>query len=56
MNFLTCHLFGVFASYFDFAAFSRLAFPAPTRRKTFETAAERSSLEAKLSALTDWPI
>jgi hypothetical protein len=44
MNFLTCHLFGVFASYFDFAAFSRLAFPAPTRRKTFKTAAERSSL------------
>jgi hypothetical protein len=37
--------FGVFASYFDFAAFSRHAFPAPTRRKTktFETAAERSS-------------
>jgi hypothetical protein len=31
MNFLTFHLFGVFASYFDFATFSRLAFPAPTR-------------------------
>jgi hypothetical protein len=44
MNFLTCHIFGVFASYFHFAAFSRLAFPAPTRRKTFKTAAERSSL------------
>jgi hypothetical protein len=30
---------------FDFAAFSRLAFPPPTRRKTFETAAERSSFQ-----------
>jgi hypothetical protein len=48
IHFLTCHLFGVFASYFDFAAFSRLAFPAPTRRKTFETAAERSSLNVVL--------
>jgi hypothetical protein len=44
MNFLTCHLFGVFASYFEFAAFSRLAIPCANRRKTFETAAERSSL------------
>jgi hypothetical protein len=30
MNFSTLHLFGVFASYFEFAAFSRHAFPVPT--------------------------
>jgi hypothetical protein len=51
MKFLTCHLFGVFASYFDFAAFSRLAFPAPTRRKTFKTAAEHSSFRHSKKSL-----
>jgi hypothetical protein len=45
MNFLTCHIFGIFALYFEFAAFSRLAFPAPNWRKAFESAAERSSLK-----------
>jgi hypothetical protein len=43
MNYLTCHIFTVFASYFDFAAFSSLAIPCADRRKTLETAAERSS-------------
>jgi hypothetical protein len=44
MNYLTCHLFTVFASYFEFAAFSSLAIPCADRRKTLETAAQRSSL------------
>jgi hypothetical protein len=44
MNYLTCHFFTVFASYFEFAAFSSLAIPCADRRKTLETAAERSSL------------
>jgi hypothetical protein len=44
MNYLNCHLFTVFASYFEFAAFSSLAIPCADRRKTLETAAERSSL------------
>jgi hypothetical protein len=37
----------IFASYYEFAAFSRHALSVPTRRKTFETAAERSSLNNK---------
>jgi hypothetical protein len=44
MNYLTCHFFTVFASYFEFAAFSSLAIPCADRRKTLETAAERSSI------------
>jgi hypothetical protein len=36
------------ASYFEFAAFSRLAIHCADRRKTFETAAERSSLSEDL--------
>jgi hypothetical protein len=34
MNFLTCHLFCVFASYFDFAAFSRPLDPAQNIRNS----------------------
>jgi hypothetical protein len=41
--------FSVFAAYFEAAAFSGLVIPCADRRKTFKTAAERSSLMPFLS-------